>query len=154
MNKALWISFFFYTAMLAWEDYQSGRVNALTIAAGTAVGLGFQIVSFLQGVSLSFIILHHGPALIWGILLYALSRLSRGAVGIGDALCFCSFAVWLDTGRLFILLLLSLLFSAGTGVVLILCRKKSRKDSLPLMPFLWAAVCLQLVLFLFRPSSV
>ena len=154
MNKALWTAFFIYTATLAWEDYQSGQVNALTLAAGTAVGLGFRIVALMQGESLSFILLNHGPAFIWGVLLYSLSRLSRGAVGIGDALCFCSFAFWLDTGRLFILLLLSLLLSAGTGVILILCRKKNRRDSLPLMPFLWAAVCLQLILFLFPPSSV
>ena len=154
MNKALWFAFFIYTATLAWEDYQSGHVNALTLAAGTAVGLGFQIVDLIRGESLSNLLLIHGPAFIWGILLYLISRLSRGAVGIGDALCFCSFAFWLGTGRLFILLFLSLLLSAGTGVVMILRRQKNRKDSLPLMPFLWAAVCLQTILYLFRPSSV
>ena len=154
MNKALWIGFFFYTAILAWEDYRSASVSLYSLLSGTAVGLGFQIIALRQGASLPLLLLNHGPALIWGALLFFLSRLSRGAVGIGDALCFCSFAVWLDFGQLFILLFLALLFSAGTGVCLIMFGKKNRKDSLPLMPFLWAAVCLYLILFHLKPLSV
>ena len=153
MNKALWLCFFFYTALLAWEDYKSGRVSLLLLLAGSLVGLGFQFIHIQQGSSLVGVLQARGLALIWGCLLLLLAKLSREAIGTGDALCFLSFAFWLDMGQMFILLLLSLLFSACAGILLIGLHKKGRKDSLPLMPFVWVSLCLYLLVMLIEPAS-
>ena len=140
MTLLKWASFLLYTAVLAWEDYRSGMLDLRSIAAGALVGAAFLVLEAVGAAQgwLS-ILLSRGSALLWGILLLILSRLSRDALGKGDGLCFLSFAVWWGFIRVFSLLFLSLLLSALAGMGLLLLRRKKRKDSLPLMPFLWGA---------------
>lgn len=152
MNELQWICFMVYTGFLAWEDLKTGSVSLLLIVSGALAGLGFLGLELMQGGSLQGSLAAHGPALFWGLLLLLAARLSRGAVGKGDGLCFLSFACWWNYIQLFMLLFLSLLFSALFGTLLILCKRKDRKASLPLMPFLWGAAWLLPILFLSPPG--
>ena len=153
MNEAFWFCLFLYIGLLAWEDYKSGHVSLPLLVAGSLVGLGFQLFYTWQGNSLAAVLQARGLALVWGGLLLLSAKLSREAIGTGDALCFLSFAFWLDMGQVFILLLLSLLLSACAGIFLMGLHKKGRKDSLPLLPFVWISLCLYLLIMLLEPAS-
>lgn len=73
-----------------------------------------------------------------GILLYGVSRVSRGAIGEGDALVFAVCGIYLGLARNLLLLWLSLFFAMLAGSFLMLRKKGNRKTRIPLVPFVTA----------------
>lgn len=86
-------------------------------------------------------ILNHTGWLYWssglmvGVFLYLVSRLTRGAVGEGDALVYLLTGAALGFFRNLELLMLSLLFSSIVAGFLILFRRVGRKYKIPFVPF-------------------
>ncbi len=139
-------AFLLYTALLAREDGRTRRIPLLLPAAGSLGGLLFLAAGILRG-SLSFrnLLLNYAPGLLWGILLCLLAAVTREAVGKGDGICYLSFSFWWDAAFVLSLLMLSLLFLAVAGLVIMKRRGRDRKMSLPLLPFTLTAAVLLLL---------
>ena len=153
MSTAEEIVFLVYAGILAGQDVRTGRISVVTAAAGALCGAMMTAGSLISGTETAGPVLaSHMTALIWGLGLLLLARLTRGALGKGDGICFCSFACWWDAGRVFALLLTALLLSAAAGSVYLLLKKKSMKGSLPFLPFVFAAAVILCFVSLSRPA--
>ena len=86
--------------------------------------------------------------LLAGLALAAASLISRGAVGMGDAVMLLSAGVWCGGGAAIAILLGGLTLSAITGAAAVLLRKGSAKSALPFAPFLLASATAWLVISL------
>lgn len=151
MNGAAGLCFLIYTGMLAREDIKTGNISLLLTAAGAFCGLLLTACRIMSGAdSAGTVLLPRLAALLWGLGLLMLSRLTRGAMGKGDGICFCSFACWWDAAELFGLLLVSLLLSAAGGTALLLLKRKKIRESLPFLPFVFAASVILYALSFFR----
>lgn len=73
-----------------------------------------------------------------GLFLTGLSKITRGQIGTGDGIVFIVSGTVLGFFENSILLFLSLIFAAVTGVCLILFRRVGRKDTMPFVPFIFA----------------
>ena len=86
-----------------------------------------------------------GPAgdallgLVPAAILYGASRITRGAIGTGDAILFAVSGLYLGLIRNLALIWTSCFFALAAGGVLIALKKIKRKSSLPLAPFALAA---------------
>lgn len=86
-------------------------------------------------------ILNHMGWLYWlsgllvGVFLYLVSKLTRGAVGEGDALVYLLTGAALGFFRNLELLMLSLFFSSIVAGFFILFRRVGRKYKIPFVPF-------------------
>lgn len=95
------------------------------------VGLGVGLVSFNWREALLGSLL--------GVLLYGISRVSRGAIGDGDALVFGVCGIYLGLAENLLLLWLSLFLAMLAGGLLLLRKRGNRKTRIPLVPFVLAA---------------
>lgn len=75
--------------------------------------------------------------MIEGGLLIGISRITQGAVGVGDGIVFIISGVMLGFFENAILLFLSLVFAAAAGTCLVLFRRVGRKDMIPFVPFIF-----------------
>lgn len=74
--------------------------------------------------------------LITFILLVFMSRITKGGIGMGDIKIFCSLAFVCGIRGVFCTLLMAFSLCAVFSILLILIRRKSIKDNLPLGPFI------------------
>lgn len=75
-----------------------------------------------------------------GLLLFLVSKISRGAIGAGDAAVLTglgSMAGWQTASEL---CLLALFLCSAVGLFMILVKRADKKTSLPFIPFLTAAL--------------
>jgi leader peptidase (prepilin peptidase)/N-methyltransferase len=81
-----------------------------------------------------------GPAAIGGavgfVAFYLFALLSRGALGMGDVKLAAYVGVLLGVGALTVALAAGMLAASGLALALLTLRRASRKDTLPLAPFL------------------
>ena len=77
--------------------------------------------------------------LLPGIVLLLISFVSREAVGKGDVFVTMLLGIMLGLERTFILLVLSMLLTAVFGIGCMIFKGKSRKDTLPYIPFVLGA---------------
>lgn len=70
-----------------------------------------------------------------GILLFAVSFLTRGGIGKGDAYLYLAVGSAIGLWNSFILLFTALALASGYGLYLLKIRKKGRKYKLPFAPF-------------------
>lgn len=75
------------------------------------------------------------PGILIGILLFLISKLSRGEVGQGDALVYLVTGLALGFFKNLELFMLSLFFAAMVGLVLLVLRRVGRKHAMPFIPF-------------------
>ena len=132
-----------YLVLLAVWDIRIKKVPAALLAAGGGCGLLLRILAIAGGEAVSGICLAYLPGLGAGALLLTSAALTRGAVGYGDGICFCTLAFWLPWGSLFTLLTAALFLCALPGTIIALVRH-TRKISLPFLPFTAAAYLLLL----------
>lgn len=152
MKAAAEILFLIYAGLLAREDFSTGRISLVMAAGGSVCGMMMTACRIMTGPEeAGTVVLSHLAALVWGLGMLLLSRLSRGAMGKGDGICFCSFACWRNVSELFLLLLVSLFLSAVFGSVLLLLKKKGLKESLPFLPFVFAGALLLAAAALLQP---
>ena len=146
-------TFLLYTGQLAAEDGKTGTFRLRTLLAGGLCGLLLRLAGLIrfggQWTAEAGAVL---IAVLPGIGLVLLGKLTRGAVGKGDGLCFMSFGIWWRAEQVFSLLFLSLLLLGCVGLFLICFRNGKRDLRLPFGPFILAAAVLQLGLGLLMPS--
>lgn len=74
-----------------------------------------------------------------GAALLLLSVLTKGGIGVGDALILVVTGIYLGLEKNLELFLFGLFLCSMWSLCLLVLRKKSRKDSIPFVPFLLAA---------------
>lgn len=77
--------------------------------------------------------------LVPGLILLVVSRLSKEAVGMGDVYVVLLLGVMLGFEKTFAVLFVSMLLTAAYGLICMALGSRSRKDSLPYIPFLLGA---------------
>jgi leader peptidase (prepilin peptidase)/N-methyltransferase len=80
-----------------------------------------------------------------GAAMLVVSWIGKGSVGAGDGLVLMATGIFLGFWGNFGLLFLASLCAGAAAVVLLLTKKKGRKDSMPFVPFLFLAYLLQLI---------
>ena len=105
------------------------------ILGGLLVGIGGIVMG-----KLSFISVLTG--MIPGMVLFFMSKWTKGEIGEGDAVVIGELGVFLGWYRMIVVFCLSCFLSAGYGIWLMLVKKKGRKTTFPFIPFLFAALLL------------
>ena len=81
------------------------------------------------------------------VLFYALARLTKDGIGMGDVKIIAAMAWILGLFDTLIVVLFALLICAGVSVVLLARKKKDKSDAVPFGPFLFLGYILMLLLF-------
>lgn len=126
MEHCLIISFL---SINSWTDIRKRQISLLSVGIFALIGLAYQGLYKKQ----------MSPALLGlmpGILLLAVSKVTREALGMGDALLMLVLGIFLGLPDSVEVLLLSLFLAAfWAGILMIICRRK-RDYEFPFVPFL------------------
>lgn len=118
------------------------RTKQIPVWPGVACMAVIALVSMLGGTDWK----HCQPGILVGVFLYAVSRVSRGRVGAGDALVYAVTGMALGFSRNVELLAASLFLASIAALVLVTVRRVGRNYAMPFVPFTAAAfvivVCL------------
>ena len=113
----------------SWIDFRKKQISLLSVGVFLAVGIVYECV-----------VLDKNPAVFWGLLpgavLLGVSRLSREALGMGEALLRLVLGIYLGLEAALDVLLLALFLAAVWAGILIFAKKKSRNYAFPFVPFL------------------
>lgn len=136
-GEVLLLGFLFVFAWIDVKKYELPLVlSGICGAVGIAVSIGTNTFSPAEMMG--------GIAVGCGLLLCALG--AKESIGAGDGLLFCATGIYLGLWRNLMLLFCAVVICAAVGMVLLICRKCSRKQSLPFAPFVLAADVLMLIL--------
>ena len=140
----------------AWEDFKEKKIPVLFLWAAASVAAAwmagyYMILLDWTDMSEAYLWLAmRGAALIPGMLLLAVSVITKGAVGRGDGFFFLVSGMYLGFWDNVALLLCGLLLCSLWGMGLIIWRmfekKKIRNIRLPFLPFLVPAAVILTVL--------
>lgn len=129
---------FAFLTLFSVEDIKKRRINLLPVLIFLICGIIFQ---FVAG-KLTFLEILGGASL--GIFLLCVSRVTHEAMGYGDGFIFLVTGVFLGVWENFQLLLSSLLVAFVFSAIQILIRKKSGKDEMAFVPFIWISYLIHL----------
>ena len=129
-----------YLVLLSLQDLKSRSFAPWTIISGGGAGAVLCISEGIAfGTSAGELLSAHLPGILIGLVLLLAGRLTKGAIGSGDGLCFISFIFWKTGGALAVLLFGGLCLCALFGAGWMIIKKKEKTASLPFMPFVLAA---------------
>lgn len=129
---------FAFLTLFSVEDMKKKRINLLPVLIFLLCGLIFQ---FAVG-NLTFPQILGGASL--GILLLCVSRVTHEAMGYGDGLIFLATGIFLGIWENFQLLLTSLLVAFIFSAIQLILRRKSGKDEMAFVPFIWISYLIHL----------
>lgn len=120
-------------ALCSAEDIKKKRIRLNPLLAFGILGIFFHMLWRMQSI---------GDLLLGmtvGVLLLFLSVLTGGKIGMGDAVLLIVTGIYLGLRQNLELFFYGLLMCSMWALGLLILRKKSRKDSIPFVPFLLAA---------------
>ena len=85
-------------------------------------------------------------ALVTLIILMLMNKLTKGGIGLGDVKIFSSLSFLCGLRCVFATLMMALIICALVSIVLILFKKKTMKDALPLGPFIYFGYGISIIL--------
>lgn len=129
MKKAAILLFLFAGA---WKDVKDREISLLL----TAVMAVWGILEIAGGEGTLPRLLTAAAA---GVITAALSALSGGAVGMGDAIFLTALASLLEPDLFLMVSCLGLFLAGGCSVFLLVVKKKKRDTEIPFLPFLLTA---------------
>ena len=113
----------------SWIDIQKKQISLVSVGFFMAVGILYECV-----------VQNKNPDVFWGLLpgavLLGVSKLSREALGMGDALLMLVLGIYLGLEAALDVLLLALFLAAVWAGILIVVGKKGRNYAFPFLPFL------------------
>jgi leader peptidase (prepilin peptidase)/N-methyltransferase len=122
------------------KDFISRQISIVFVAGVS----GFILMMYPFGFYLSFY--NMGGGLLIGIVLIVISKITRGQIGLGDGLIFCTTGLGLGFWPNLCLLLYSLTMAAAFSGFLFLIRKKDKVYTIPFVPFVcvgyWGVILL------------
>lgn len=116
----------------AWIDYKNKELPLVLIILMALFGIVFQIV--VRQVAFWNLFL----GCLIGILFLGIGKITRQALGYGDGLILVATGIFLGFSENVLLLLLGVLLASVFSIGLLMFRKKTKKDEIPFMPFLFA----------------
>ena len=112
----------------SWIDIQKKQISLVSVGFFMAVGILYECV-----------VQNKNPDVFWGLLpgavLLGVSKLSREALGMGDALLMLVLGIYLGLEAALDVLLLALFLAAVWAGILIVVGKKGRNYAFPFVPF-------------------
>lgn len=133
---------FIYLLFMAGYDLKRREIQLGISAVVAALLAVVQIYGIFQGET-AWINAFSG--VVVGILLIGVSIVTRGEIGIGDGITFIISGMVLGIFENGVLLFISLLFTAFTGIFLFLIKRVGRKYTMPFVPFVFVSygvICL------------
>lgn len=85
-------------------------------------------------------------ALVTLVILMLMNKLTKGGIGLGDVKIFSSLSFLCGLRCVFATLMMALIICALVSIVLILFKKKTMKDALPLGPFIYFGYGISIIL--------
>lgn len=119
-------------------DYNTTNVYLSTTLGGTIIGLAFLLLNYYLNIPIKTYIL----GMIIGVSFIALIILTVGGMGWGDAEICALCGIFLGARLTILMLFLSVIIGAIIGVMLIILKKKSRKDYITFGPSIAIATLL------------
>ncbi|MCQ2530367.1 MAG: prepilin peptidase [Lachnospiraceae bacterium] len=136
VREILLLGFLF---VAAWIDYKKKELPLVLIVSMGLSGIVFQIIVR----QMSFLNLLFGSLI--GILFLGIGKITRQALGYGDGFILVATGIFLGFSENVLLLLLGVLLAAGFSIGLMIFRKKTKKDEIPFLPFLFTGYVLLLM---------
>ena len=121
-----------YLLIMAIIDF---RKKAIPLLPGVICLLAVSTVLLVAGTG----VLSLAMGVLIGVLLYGISRISRGGLGQADALVYAVTGAVLGFYKNLELLLVSLILAALIGLFLLVVKKVGRKYRMPFVPFTFIA---------------
>lgn len=118
-------------AFLSVEDI---RFKSINIIAGFALAAAMAGFSFWHGNDAVKLVVGCIP----GIVAAVLSAVTRGKLGIGDAIVILAVGIWCGIDKTGLILMIALACAALVAAVLLVIKKATRKTALPFIPFIFA----------------
>ena len=140
LSRLVLLTFLFAAA---WLDQKTGELPLILSGAGATAGTLFcfftgssEFPELLPGFLLGFL-----P----GMLLLALAFFSKQAVGYGDGAIFLAAGTFLGIEKTVWLLVCALLAAGVVSLLLLVLKKRNKKTSVPVIPFVLAGYVLLLI---------
>lgn len=154
MSPALWgygkwcaAALMLLVAMMV--DYRCHRIPNAVVLFGYAAGAVLLAVEFLfqrENVLRSLLTALIGASFCL-VILYLLARLTKEGVGMGDVKLLSALGWLVGLVPALIALFLAMILCALVAVVLLLSKKKSKKDVLPMGPFLFLGYLILTIMY-------
>lgn len=130
-----YIIVFIYLCIMSVYDIKKREIHLPFTAVAALMLLSRQIYLVCRG---EVLLQSAFLGVVIGIVLVAISLLTRGEIGVGDGILFMICGLLFGLYENLVLLFLSLVFTAMVSGALILTRRAGRKDTLPFAPFVFA----------------
>ena len=117
-----------------WRDWKTREVSGRLLAAAAILGCMLRLGMRLHGCEGDGL---WAAGLLPGILLLALGRGTKEAIGYGDGLAVITAGIYLGLWDTLETILLGLVLASLWAACLMAGRKKGRKDRIPFLPFLF-----------------
>lgn len=130
-------------------DQRAHRIPNVVVLGGLAGGavlLALEFVFQRETVGRSLLTALVGGAFCL-VLLYVMARLTREGIGMGDVKLVSAVGWLLGLTSALVVLFLALILCALTAVVLLLSKKKGKKDTLPFGPYLFVGYIVMMFLY-------
>lgn len=124
----------------SYEDIKQKEIHCMTVLIFGVAG----ILLHLYQREISIYSLLFG--VLVGIAIMFFSALSGGMIGMGDGLVLSVTGIYLGGSKNTELLIIGLLLAAVVSLVLVVFKKRTRKDTIPFIPYLLAAYMGMLIL--------
>lgn len=133
---------FFVSALylLSVEDIETRTVPSMMLNVVIMAGAVCSVINITDGGAGRIIIF----CLIFAIL-FAAARREKLGIGTGDAKIIAAAALFMDPGKLFVALFMSLFISMIYGIYIIIRKRSGVKTELPFIPFLLAGTLISLI---------
>lgn len=128
--------------IVSFIDFEYGIIPGKIMIISASFGVILNIISF--GLSLSLLTYLYGLLIGGGVIF--LIVVFTGGMGGGDIQLMAVIGLFLGFAQTILTLLLSFIIGAAVGIILILLKKKSRKDSIPFGPWISLAAILSIFL--------
>lgn len=140
----MYLSHIIVILFLCYCSYTDMKTKYIKIAPTIIVSILLFIIHIIYSLQSECIIIYLLLPFIPGLTMLTLSFLTKEALGYGDSilLILCSIAVGMLNG--FFIIILAFLFSSIFSIILLICGK-SRKTTIPFVPFILTAFLLYVV---------
>lgn len=135
MNRMQWIvGLFLFICGI--QDIREKQIYVYPVIVAGAFVIGYQLMTGVLSVS-DWV----GGMAVGGVLCM-ISIISRGQIGLGDAMLFCLTGLTVGFGGNIQILFYSFLFAAVLSGYLVFVHHKKKKHTLPFVPCLFLGYCL------------
>lgn len=129
-------------------DYREFRIpNKLILLALAAWVVVTVPECILAGSSCIYILINEGIATVGAVVICVICMLvSRGGLGMGDLKLMATMALFMGISGICYALIFSVFVAFVVSVILLITKKKNRKDVIPFAPFILAGTIISLIL--------